>query len=75
MGRVAVAAAILILRSSNRIRHITFFALVIAAMIYAGQPEVAVVMGLALVVFLAILLVLRVPRLVVRVRSDGPSWT
>ena len=57
------AAAILILRSSNRIRHITFFALVIAAMIYAGQPEVAVVMGLALVVFLAILLVLRVPRL------------
>ena len=57
------AAAILILRSVNRIRHIALFALVIAAMIYAGQPEVAVVMGLGLVVFLAILLVLRIPRL------------
>jgi len=57
------AAAILVLRDGHRVRNITFFAVVLAALIYAGQPEIVVLVGLALVVFLAAALALRAPRL------------
>ena len=57
------AATILVLGGGRRIRHITFFALVLAALIYAGQPEIVVLLGLALVVFLVVFLALRSRRL------------
>jgi hypothetical protein len=57
------AAALLVIRGRHRLWSITLFALVIAAMVYAGQAEVLVLCGLALAVFLVALLVQRAPAL------------
>ena len=40
------ASVVLVLRGGRRLRHITGMALVIAAMVYAGQAEVLVLVGL-----------------------------
>ncbi len=53
------AAALLVVRGRHRARDISFFAVVLAFALYAGQPEIAILLGLALVVFLAVLLTLR----------------
>lgn len=53
------AAAILIVRGRHRTRNISFFAVVLACMIYAGFPEGAVLLGMALALFLTVLLALR----------------
>ena len=50
------AFAILIVRGKNRILGIAFFAVVLAFAIYAGQPEILIILLLALVVFLSVLL-------------------
>jgi hypothetical protein len=55
------AAALLVLRGRHRLRSITFLALAIAAMVYAGQAEVLTLGGLALLVFVVVLLVQRAP--------------
>jgi hypothetical protein len=57
------AAALLVVRGRHRLRSVTMFALVIAAMVYAGQAEVLVLCALALAVFLVALLVQRAPGL------------
>jgi hypothetical protein len=57
------AAALLVVRGRHRLRSVTLFALVVAAMVYAGQAEVLVLCGLALGVFLVALLVQRTPAL------------
>ncbi len=57
------AAALLVVRGRHRLRHITLLALVIAAMVYAGQAEVLTLGGLALLVFVVVLLVQRSPGL------------
>jgi hypothetical protein len=62
------ASALLVVRGGHRLRHITLFALVIAAMVYAGQAEVLTLGGLALLVFLIVLLVQRSPLL----KGSGP---
>jgi hypothetical protein len=54
------AAALLVVRGRHRARHVTAFAVVLALAVYAGQPEVMVVLGLALLVFVAVVLVFRV---------------
>lgn len=56
------AAAFLIVRGRHRLRSILFFALVLAFMIYAGEPEIVLLLGLALAVFLLILLPLNAVR-------------
>jgi hypothetical protein len=53
------AATLFILRGRSRIRSIAFFSLVMALAVYAGQPEVLIVLAFALLVFLAVLLVRR----------------
>ncbi len=53
------AASLLLIRGRNRLRYVTMFALVIAAMIYAGQAEIVLLFGVALLVFLVVLLVQR----------------
>jgi hypothetical protein len=53
------AAALLVVRSRHRLRYVTTFALVIAAMVYAGQAEILTLVGLALLVFLVALLIQR----------------
>lgn len=55
------AASLLVVRSRHGIRFIAFLAFVIAAMIYAGQAEILVLCGLALVVFLVVFLFQRSP--------------
>ena len=55
------AATILVIRGKRRTVKITFFALVVAATLYAGQPEVAILMIGATAVFGAVLLVYRLP--------------
>jgi hypothetical protein len=55
------ATALLVVRGSHRLRSVTLFALVIAAMVYAGQAEILTLCGLALLVFLVALLVQRTP--------------
>jgi Bacterial membrane protein YfhO len=57
------AAALLVVRGQHRLRRITILSLVIAAMVYAGQAEVLALGGLALLVFLVVLLVQRLPGL------------
>jgi hypothetical protein len=57
------AAALLVVRSKHGIRPIAFLALVIAATIYAGQAEILTLVGLALLVFLVVLLAQRAPSL------------
>jgi hypothetical protein len=55
------ASALLVVRGRHRLRNITFIALVIALMVYAGQAEVLTLSGLALLVFLVVLFVQRAP--------------
>ncbi len=55
------ASALLIVRGSHRLGSVTLLALVIAAMVYAGQAEILTLCGLALLVFLVALLVQRAP--------------
>jgi Bacterial membrane protein YfhO len=57
------AAALLVVRGRHRLRSITFLALAVAAMVYAGQAEVLTLGGLALLVFLVVLLLQRTPML------------
>ncbi len=55
------AAALLVVRSKHNFRLIAFFAVVIAATIYAGQAEILSLDGLALLAFLVVFLVQRAP--------------
>ncbi len=57
------AAALMVSRGRNQVRWVAFLALVIAASIYAGQPDTLVVLLLAFAVFVTVLLVLRIHRL------------
>ena len=57
------AAALCVVRGERRLRHITLLALVIAAMVYAGQAEILTLGGLALLVFVVVLLIQRAPKL------------
>ena len=51
-----LSAAVLVLRGRHQLRCIVFLALVIAAMVYAGVPEVLVLVGLAVGVFVALII-------------------
>ncbi len=62
-GWLFAAAILVVLRGGHRSRHIAFFALVLAALIYAGQPEIVILLGLALVVFVVVFVALRTLRL------------
>lgn len=62
------AAALLVLRREHRMRNVTFFALVVAMIVYSGQPEVLIVFGLALVVFVVALMAQRTTL----ARGSGP---
>ena len=53
------ACAIMILRGRRRRRYVVIFALIFAASIYAGEPDVLVVQAVALIVFFAVVLALR----------------
>jgi len=53
------AAALLVVRGGHRLRYVTLLSLTIAAMVYAGQAEVLTLGGIALLVFLVVLLVQR----------------
>lgn len=55
------AAALLVVSGRHRLRYVSLLALTTAAMIYAGQAEILTIIGLALLVFLVALLVLRAP--------------
>jgi hypothetical protein len=57
------AAALLVVRGQHRLRDVTLLSLVIAVMVYAGQAEVLTLGGLALLVFVVVLLVQRSPGL------------
>ncbi len=58
------AATVLVVRGNRRARAITFFAVVLACAIYAGQPDTLVLLGSAFLVFVAALLVPRTTALV-----------
>ena len=62
------AAALLVVRGRHPARAISFLAVVVACVIYSGFPESEIQLGLALVVFLVVLLALRTPWL----RGSGP---
>ena len=68
MVRLAFRCGLLVVGGRHRLRDVVFLALVIAAMVYAGQAEILVLVGLALAVFLVCLLVQRAPAL----RGQGP---
>jgi len=53
------AATFLVVRGEHRARAITFFAIVLACAVYAGQPDTLVLLGSAFLVFVAALLVPR----------------
>jgi hypothetical protein len=53
------AAALVVIRGQRRAASVTLLAVVIAAMVYAGQAEVLTLSGLALLVFLVTLLAQR----------------
>ena len=55
------AAALLVVRGRHRVRYVSFFAVVLAAMIYVGQAEILTIIALALLVFLIVLLLQRLP--------------
>jgi hypothetical protein len=57
------AATILVIRSEHRVRNVALFAVVLAMIVYSGQPEVLAVFGLALVLFVVVVMVQRVPML------------
>ena len=63
MVRLAVRCGPARRAGRHRLRHITLLALVIAAMVYAGQAEILALGGLALLVFVVVLLVQRAPLL------------
>jgi Bacterial membrane protein YfhO len=54
-----VAVALLIIGGRRRMRDIALFALLLACAVYGGQPEALVVLGLALAIFLVIVIPLR----------------
>ena len=66
------ATAVLVVRGDHRVRSIGLFALVIAAAVYAGQAEVLILMGLALLVFLVVVVGLGAVR---AHRAGGPAPT
>ena len=51
-----LVAAVLVLRGGHRVRSVAFLAVVIAAMVFAGSPEMLVLMGGAIVVVILVLL-------------------
>jgi hypothetical protein len=53
------AAALLVVDGQRRARNVAFLAITLALTLYAGQPEIAIMLMLALAVFLGILLVIR----------------
>jgi hypothetical protein len=53
------AAALLVVRGRRRVPSIALVALIIAAMVYAGQAEILTLAGLALLVFLVVLFIQR----------------
>jgi hypothetical protein len=53
------ATALLVIRREHRMRNITLLAVVVAMLVYSGQPEVMAVFGLALILFVAVLMVQR----------------
>ncbi len=53
------AAVVLVIRDNHRLRHMALVALFVALAVYGGHPESLVVLGVALIVFLAVWLVLR----------------
>ncbi len=53
------AASLLVVRGQHRVRAISFFAFILACATYAGFPEALLMLGLALMVFVAVLLVSR----------------
>ena len=55
------AATVLITRGSHRLRQITFFAVVLAFTIYAGQPDALFLVALGVGLFAAVLVILRLP--------------
>ena len=55
-------ALILVIRGRHRVRAVTFFAVVVACVIYAGEPEGLVFMAITMVVFVVVVLGLRVRR-------------
>ena len=54
------AATILVVRAERRARAVSFFAVVLACAVYAGQPDTLVLLGSAFLVFVAALVVPRV---------------
>jgi hypothetical protein len=58
-----LAATLLVVRGRHRVRHVAFLAVVLAAAVYAGQPDTLVLLVLTFVVFVAALLATRAPRL------------
>ncbi len=63
------AAALLIVRGRRRLRAIALFAVVVACAGYAGEPEGLLLLAIALIVFLAVLMIFRMERL-----GGGPIW-
>jgi len=53
------AATILVVRGRRRARCVTLFAVAFAFAIYAGEPEIVVILGLSLAIFLVVFLGLR----------------
>jgi hypothetical protein len=58
-----LAATVLVVRGRHRVGSIAFLAVVLAAAVYAGQPDTLVLLASAYVVFVAALLAMRAPRL------------
>ncbi len=50
------AAALLVLRGEHRVRAVTVLAVVLACSVYAGQPETLGLLGLALLVWIGVML-------------------
>ena len=67
-GGWLLAAAVLVIRPAHRAISIAFFAVVIAASVYSGQPEVLAVFGLGLGLFVLVVLGMRSPW----ARGGGP---
>lgn len=53
------AAALMVVGGRHRARDVAFLALVLALSLYAGQPEIAIILALSLAVFLGVLLVMQ----------------
>ncbi len=57
-----LALAVLVVRGHHRARDVTALAVVVALMLYAGEPEIAVIVIVALGVMVTCLLIIRRPR-------------